>query len=119
MITEEAHSLTDQVFITEGEGRSLKKIAHVNPNAPALYVKDGEKDCAIAFTNGEKSLTLCFEAKTVGSYTLRLDETTIGKGIVRLTDTMTGETVKLHAGETYTFSAAPGDKAERFTVVLK
>ena len=119
MITEEAHCLTDQVFITEGEGRSLKKIAHVNPNAPTLYVKDGEKDCAIAFTNGEKNLTLCFEAKTVGSYTLRLDETTIGKGIVRLTDTMTGETVKLHAGETYTFSAAPGDKAERFTVMMK
>ena len=118
-LTVEGNRLTDQVFITEGEGRSLKKIAHVNPNAPTLYVKDGEKDCAIAFTNGEKSLTLCFKAKTVGSYTLRLDETTIGKGIVRLTDTMTGETVKLHAGETYTFSAAPGDKAERFTVMMK
>ncbi len=118
-LTVEGNRLTDQVFITEGEGRSLKKIAHVNPNAPTLYVKDGEKDCAIAFTNGEKSLTLCFKAKAAGSYTLRLDETTIGKGIVRLTDTMTGETVKLHAGETYTFSAAPGDKAERFTVMMK
>ena len=103
----------DQVILVDGEGSGLTKIAHMNAEAPMLYVSQDGGDYASACMKPGSKLTLCVKVAQAGTYTLSTDAQPL-----TLIDTLTGEQVELGA-EGYTFEATPEDSVERFIIEVK
>lgn len=115
---------------TEGHDRfdGSKPPTLANPSAELAFV--GERNGAVHYRAQESrpmptaagaSLPLALRVRgDGGEYTFRwpgLDGLPV-EWSASLLDDVTGQTVDLHATDGYTFTAAPGDWAERFTLVV-
>ncbi len=107
---------SDVAHIEFSEGNGFHKMAHYNDNAPMLYVRYNDEDFASAVVNGNtKSTSLCFEAKSMGKYTLII-KTNGQFDYLHLLDKLTGKDLNLLVDDEYTFISSNQDNAERFVV---
>ena len=108
----------DVAYAQFSNGEGLRKIAHLNAEAPILSIPQGSTDYAIAVlesTTGD--FPLSFHTATYGRFTLTVSGNTQFP-YLHLFDRLTGRDIDLRAVNSYTFSGAPADLAERFLVKL-
>ena len=108
----------DEAYVYFKEGHGLNKIKHRNADIPMLYVVRNDEHFAIADMDGNvKVISLGFETKTIGQYTLNI-KANGDFSYLHLIDRMTGEDVDMLVEDDYTFIGAPTDNSERFFVKL-
>ena len=100
------------------EGRGLAKIEHLNPDIPMIYIRQDDKDYAIATVgNNIKAFNLNFRAMTTGKYTLSYRSE--GElSYLHVIDRLTGRDIDMLVEEEYSFIGSPKDTDERFVVRL-
>lgn len=108
----------DVAYATFEKGVGLTKISHRNPEAPMVYIKQNNKDYAIAILNDDvKAFDLCFEAKTTGRYIMTINPE--GEfSYLHLIDKLSGEDIDMLQDNEYSFIGSPGDNLNRFLVRL-
>lgn len=108
----------DVAYATFEKGVGLTKISHRNPEAPMVYIKQNNKDYAIATMDDDvKAFDLCFEAKTTGRYTMTINPE--GEfSYLHLIDKLSGEDIDMLQDNEYSFIGSPGDNLNRFLVRL-
>lgn len=106
----------DVACINFKEGRRFNKIEHYNVNAPMLYVRYDDKSFAsVDIDEDIDEITLAFDAKKTGEYTLSFDVN--GQfDYLHLIDRMTGTDIDMLVEESYSFVATSNDNTERFIV---
>lgn len=108
----------DKVCVEFKQGHGLNKIAHINEEAPMLYVNYNGEDFASVDMNPEaRYFNLNFEAKTTGMYTLSVQPQG-DYSYLHLYDKLTGKDVDLLLDNEYSFVGSTTDAADRFTIVL-
>ena len=116
-------TLLDNAIVSFNEGNELPKFYFGNQNAN-LYIPQGEKEYAIAFSKGQGEMPLNFRANENGSYTISVNPEGVELAYLHLIDNMTGEDVDLLASTstssvaTYTFTAKTTDYESRFKLVF-
>jgi hypothetical protein len=95
----------------------LPKFYFGNPNA-SLYIPQGNKEYAIATSDGQGEMPLNFRANTDGQYTLTVNPEGVEMNYLHLIDNMTGNDVDLLATPSYTFNATTRDYESRFRLVF-
>ena len=108
----------DVAYARFSNGEGLRKIAHLNTEAPSLSIPQKGTDYAIAAlesTTGD--FPLSFHTATYGQFTLTVSGNTHFP-YLHLFDRLTGRDIDLRAENSYTFSGAPADLAERFLISL-
>ena len=109
---------SDVTYAMFCDGIGLNKINHLNENASMLYIRQNNKDFAIAtMSDDTKSFNLNFEAKTTGMFTLSC-KANGNFSYLHLYDRLTGNDVDMLLDGEYTFIASPTDNENRFLVVL-
>ena len=100
------------------KGRGLAKIDHINPYIPMIYIRQDDKDYAIAtMGNNIKSFDLNFKAMTAGKYTLSYKSD--GEfSYLHVIDRLTGRDIDMLVDEEYSFIGSPKDTESRFIVRL-
>ncbi|MBO7073840.1 MAG: T9SS type A sorting domain-containing protein [Bacteroidales bacterium] len=109
----------DVACINFKEGLGFDKLEHYNANAPMLYVRYDDKSFASVDINEEiDEITLAFEAKKTGEYTLSFNVN--GQfDYLHLIDRMKGTDVDMLIEENYSFVATNNDNIDRFIVRFK
>ena len=110
-------SVLDNAIVTFNEGSELGKFYFGEQNAN-IYIPQGGKDYAIAFSEGQGEMPLNFEAKENGSYTISVNPEGVELRYLHLIDNMTGTDTDLLQKPTYTFTANTSDYASRFRLVF-
>ena len=108
----------DVAYARFSNGEGLRKIAHLNTEAPSLSIPQEGTDYAIAAlesTSGD--FPLSFHTATYGQFTLTVSGNTHFP-YLHLFDRLTGRDIDLRTVNSYTFSGAPADLAERFLISL-
>ena len=109
---------SDKAFVVFDKGVGLDKINHENENIPLLYIPQDGTDYAIAMMDDNvNEIPVNFEAKTMGQYTISLQQENCEFEELYLLDKETGNKVNI-LEESYTFMAKSNDNPERF-VLLK
>ena len=109
---------SDKAFVVFDKGAGLDKINHENENIPLLYIPQDGTDYAIAMMDDNvNEIPVNFEAKTMGQYTISLQQENCEFEELYLLDKETGNKVNI-LEESYTFMAKSNDNPERF-VLLK
>ena len=108
----------DVAYARFSNGEGLRKIAHLNTEAPSLSIPQKGTDYAIAaLENTTGDFPLSFHTATYGQFTLTVSGNTHFP-YLHLFDRLTGRDIDLRAENSYTFSGAPADLAERFLISL-
>ncbi|MCR5444161.1 MAG: InlB B-repeat-containing protein [Bacteroidales bacterium] len=119
-VSDGSHSDIAYALFAEGEG--LRKMAHLDAEAPSLSIPQGAQRYAIAtLSDSTQAFPLALQA-TPGEYTLSLErlgnlEALEHLDYIHLIDRETGADIDLLRDSTYTFHAT-GSDANRFTVKL-
>ena len=115
--------LVDRTVVRFGEGDALPKF-QLNPNHTKVYIPQGNKDCAVVYSEGQGEMPLSFRANENGTYTLSFNAEEVTFNYLHLIDNMTGADVDLLAATstgsvaTYTFEARTTDYSSRFKLVF-
>ena len=112
----------DNAIVSFGEGQLLGKFRFGRQNAN-IYIPQGGKDYAVAYSEGHGEMPLNFKANENGTYTLTVNPDGVEMDYLHLIDNMTGADVDLLAGAstgsaTYTFTAKKTDYESRFKLVF-
>ena len=109
----------DRACVEFKKGHGLNKIAHLNEEAPMLYVNyNGEDFASVDMNPDAKAFNLSFEAKTTGMYTLNMNAN--GEyDYIHVYDKVAGRDIDLLNDEEYTFIGSPMDRKDRFEVRLE
>ena len=111
-------SVIDRAIVSFDEGHTLPKF-QIRDNSTKLYIPKGEKDYAIAYSDGQGEMPLNFKAAESGEYTLTVSAPlTSHLSSLTLIDNLTGVDIDLLATPTYTFTARKDDYASRFRLVF-
>ena len=112
----------DNAVVSFIEGNKLEKF-HFGNNAK-IYLPQGGKDYAIAFSEGQGEIPLNFKATENGEYTITVNPKGVNMAYLHLIDNMTGADVDLLVPEpvegpaSYTFTAKTTDYESRFKLVF-
>ena len=124
-------STVDKAIVSFNESDKLEKF-HFGDNAK-LYIPQGGKDFAIAFSEGQGEMPLNFKATENGKYTISVKPEGVNLAYLHLIDNMTGADVDLlvpagfplcKGGQgdstpaSYTFTAKTTDYESRFRLVF-
>ena len=121
-------SIVDKAIVSFTEGVQLEKF-NFGDNAK-LYIPQGGKDFAIAFSEGQGEMPLNFKATENGEYTISVNPVGVEMSYLHLIDNMTGADVDLltpagvpplqrgQGGFNYTFTAKTTDYESRFRLVF-
>ena len=108
---------SDVAYARFADGEGMPKMAHLNSEAPALSIPQGDRRYAIAnLDENTESFPLHFSG--FGEYTFSLSDNSLGLGYLHLVDRETGADVDMLRQSGYTFSAN-GNESERFVVLLR
>ncbi len=102
----------------EGEGSGCSKFIF-NPDTPKLFIPKGDKDYALAYTDGAKVMPLNFTYTKQGIYTLTFDTEAIECDYMHLIDNATGIDIDLFQTPSYTFNSSDCNYATRFKIVFE
>ena len=117
-----AGTVHDKAIVSFNEGSQLGKFIF-NENHAKLYIPQGGKDYAIAYSEGQGEMPLNFKAKQNGEYSLSITPDGADFAYLHLIDNLTGADIDILAGAstgsaTYTFNAKTTDYASRFRLVF-
>lgn len=116
--TLKSNKFEDVACINFKEGEGFNKMAHYNEAAPMLYVNyNGEKFASANISDDVNIVSLAFEAKEMGKYTVRFN----AEGsfdYLHLIDRMTGEDIDMLIEDEYSFIGSSNDNTDRFIVKL-
>jgi hypothetical protein len=108
----------DKAIVSFDEGCQLGKFYFGEQDAN-IYIPQGNEDYAIAYSNGQGEMPLCFKARENGEYTLTVSAPlTSNLSTLTLIDNLTGANVDLLQTPSYTFTARNDDYASRFKLVF-
>ncbi len=114
-VSDGSHSDIAYALFAEGEG--LRKMAHLDAEAPSLSIPQGAQRYAIAtLSDSTQAFPLALQA-TAGEYTMGFMGDMGNVGYCHLIDRETGADIDLLRDSTYTFRAT-GNDANRFLVKL-
>jgi len=109
----------DKACVEFKQGHGLNKIAHMNEEAPMLYIHHNDEDFASVDMNpAAKQFDLYFEAATMGAYKLNIKP----QGEYRylhLIDKVAEKDIDLLEESEYSFIGSPSDNVDRFVVRLE
>ena len=116
------NAMMDNAIVSFGEGQQLGKFRFGRQNAN-IYIPQGGKDYAIAYSEGHGEMPLNFKANENGTYTLTVNPEGVEMDYLHLIDNMTSADVDLLAdastgSATYTFTAKKTDYESRFKLVF-
>ena len=119
-------STVDKAIVSFNESDKLEKF-HFGDNAK-LYIPQGGKDFAIAFSEGQGEIPLNFKATENGTYTITVNPEGVNLAYLHLIDNIIGADVDLlplckggrgdSTPASYTFTAKPTDYESRFRLVF-
>jgi hypothetical protein len=108
---------SDVAYARFADGEGMPKMAHLNTEAPALSIPQGDRRYAIAnLDENTESFPLHFSG--FGEYTFSLSDNSLSLGYLHLVDRETGADVDMLRQSGYTFNAN-GNESERFVVLLR
>ena len=108
---------SDVAYARFADGEGMPKMAHLNTEAPALSIPQGDRRYAIAnLDENTESFPLHFSG--FGEYTFSLSDNSLGLGYLHLIDRETGADNDMLRQSGYTFNAN-GNESERFVVLLR
>ena len=108
----------DNAFVSFSDGHGLNKFPHLSKEAHEVYVNIEDTKYAVATMNQDvNEIPVCFEAKTMGQYTINVKANDCKFDEMILIDRMTGIKTNLNTGS-YTFMATANDNPERFVITL-
>ncbi len=108
---------SDIAYARFADGEGMPKMAHLNTEAPALSIPQGDRRYAIAnLDENTESFPLHFSG--FGEYTFSLSDNSLGLGYLHLVDRETGADIDMLRQSGYTFNAN-GNESERFVVLLR
>jgi len=117
----------DKAIVSFNEGDRLEKLVFNADNAK-IYIPQGGKDYAIAFSDRAGEMPLNFKATEDGIYTLTIEAEEVSFSYLHLIDNKTGADVDLLSGDcgsesamtakSYTFTAKTTDYESRFKLVF-
>lgn len=108
---------SDVAYARFDDGEGMPKMAHLNSEAPALSIPQGDRRYAIAnLDENTESFPLHFSG--FGEYTFSLSDNSLGLGYLHLIDRETGADIDMLRQSGYTFNAN-GNESERFVVLLR
>lgn len=112
----------DNAIVSFNEGVQLEKFCFGND--AKVYIPQGDKDYAIAFSEGQGEMPINFKATENGEYTISVTPEGVEMNYLHLIDNMTGADVDLLVSEpvegpaSYTFTAKTNDYESRFKLVF-
>lgn len=107
---------SDVAHVEFKEGNGFSKMPHYNEEAPMLYINDnGEKFASANMSDDIKVISLDFEAKKMGKYTLSF-KANGDINYLHLIDRMTGNDIDMLIEEDYSFISSSNDNVDRFIV---
>ena len=112
----------DNAIVSFNEGVQLEKFYF--GNGAKVYIPQGGKDYAIAFSEGQGEMPLNFKATENGEYTISVNPEGVEMNYLHLIDNMTGTDIDLLAlrqaqgPASYTFTAKTTDYESRFRLVF-
>ena len=113
-------SVADAAYVYLSEGRSLEKIAHFNPNNPALSVCWNGDNLAIAHVDEDaESVDLRFDYHKTGTYTISVEAKDWTTNYLHLIDHLTGADIDLLRQPSYAVKVTGQEYASRFKLVLQ
>ena len=112
-----SNTVMDKAIVSFNDGIQLGKFYFGEQDAN-LYIPQGGKEYAIAYSEGQGEMPLNFKANKDGEYTLMVKPENVELGYLHLIDNMTGADVDLLGSPEYTFTAKPTDYASRFKLVF-
>ena len=125
-------SVIDRAIVRMGEGQTLPKF-QIRESSTKLYIPQGGKEYAIAFSDGQGEMPVNFKAEENGTYTLTVSPTLNSQlstlNYLHLIDNMTGADIDLipslraersnpEQPVSYTFTAKTTDYESRFKLVF-
>lgn len=110
-------ALIDKVIVSFNQGDELNKLVFSKDNAK-LYIPKGNEDYAIACVDKQGELSLNFEAKENGNYTISVTPESVKMNYLHLIDNITGEDIDLLVTPNYSFEANVIDSPSRFRLVF-
>ena len=111
------NALLDNAIVSFNEGSELGKFYFGTQDAN-IYIPQGNKDYAIAFSDKTGEMPLNFKAAKSGTYTLSVNPESVELAYLHLIDNLTGADVDLLATPNYTFNANMTDYESRFRLVF-
>ncbi len=112
------NALLDNAIVSFNEGSQLGKFYFGEQNGN-IYIPQGGKEFAIAYSEGMGEMPLNFKARKNGEYTITVNPDNVEMSFLHLIDNLTGADVDLLQTPSYTFSARNDDYASRFKLVFK
>lgn len=109
--------LKDRVYVKAGEGENCIKF-NLNNNSTKLFVPQGNKNYAIAYTEGANVMPMCFTTNESGIYTLNFNTKNMNCSYLHLIDNVTGADIDLFQTPSYTFNSSDSNYANRFKLVF-
>ena len=112
----------DNAIVSFKEGVQLEKFYFGND--AKVYIPQGGKDFAIAFSEGQGEMPLNFKATKNGTYTISVNPEGVEMAYLHLIDNKTGDDIDLLAlrqaqgPASYTFTAKTTDYESRFRLVF-
>ena len=111
-----SEAMLDKAVVSFNENDRIEKFVF-NESRSKLYIPQGDKDYAIAYSERRGETPLCFKATKSGSYTVTVTPQDVEMEYLHLIDNLTGANVDLLAMPSYTFEAGLNDYASRFRLV--
>ncbi|MCR4848040.1 MAG: T9SS type A sorting domain-containing protein, partial [Bacteroidales bacterium] len=118
-----SNAVMDNAIVSFNKGERLGKF-YFGTQSANIYIPQGGKEYAIAYSEGQGEMPVNFKAKENGTYTLSISATphssllTPNFKYLHLIDNLTGNDVDLLATPSYTFEAWTTDYASRFKLVF-
>ena len=113
----DASTFSDNAIVSFNQGSQLEKFSFGKYDA-LLYIPEGMKNCAIAYSEGNGEMPVNFKPFKSGKYTLTVDCEGVEMDYLHLIDNMTGADVDLLQTPSYTFGTSTSDYESRFRLVF-
>ena len=113
-----ASATIDNAIVSFNECNQLEKFYFMEQNAH-IYLSQGQKECAIAYSDKQSEMPLNFKANVNGQYTISVNPEGVEMAYLHLIDNLTGADVDLFATTDYTFTAKTTDYESRFKLVFR
>ena len=113
----------DNAIVSFNDGDQLGKFYFGDQNAN-IYLPQGDKECAIAYSDKQEEMPVNFKANVSGSYTITVSPEDVEMNYLHLIDKKTGADIDLLRSESvdgsvsYTFTAQTIDNPSRFRLVF-
>lgn len=110
-------TLIDKVVVSFNQGDELNKLVF-SKDIAKLYIPKGNEDYAIACVDKQGEISLNFEAKENGDYTISVTPESVKMNYLHLVDNITGADIDLLVTPNYTFEANRTESPSRFRLVF-